>query len=721
MDSRKFSFYVKGMTCASCVRNVERNIQKIDGVEFVAVNLATEKGFVIVNPDIGFRELKKTVEKVGYELVESNESEIDILTKKLHTMRKDFVNALIIGAPITVLMIIHMFFYRIPYYEYFEFIFGTLSLLFPGRRILKSALIAGAHFHTNMDSLISLGVIVSYITNILHILGIHIISFGFLVPMLIVLHLLGRYIETFLKDKSIKELKSLMEMKKDTVKIIKDEKRIEVPLDTVKKGDIVVVELGSYIQLDGRIINGNAYFDESMITGEPVPVFKQEGDKIVSGSRCLNNEILAEVEVTGKDTFLNRMIEIINQAQSPKFPIQAIADRITNYFIPVIMLLSILSFLSWNLFPDIMTGIFSFVGYYLPWVPKDSTIMSMAIYSLVSVLVIACPCALGLSIPIALFIGSSTAAKNGLIIKDGEGIQSAEKIDTIVFDKTGTLTTGRLNIVENFIKEEDLRKVISLEKKSSHPIARSIVNTLEKHSNDILEFDEIKEIAGSGIYGKIGDDTYFIGKPKDFSNYEKFMENGFTIVEYRQNEIVEGYLVLGDTLKHNAKNVIDNLKNIGIEVYMFTGDNKKSAQYFGNLLGIDNIFGNLKPEDKLNLLHKLQIDGRKVAMVGDGINDAAVLKSANVSFAIGNGSDLAIENGDIVIIDGDLEKILFALKLSKKIFGIIKQNLFWAFFYNIVAIPLAFIGALHPLIAEVAMSFSSINVILNSLRIKKGE
>ncbi|UYP00699.1 cation-translocating P-type ATPase [Oceanotoga sp. DSM 15011] len=718
MSEDKLSFSVQGMTCASCVRNVERSLKKIEGVKFVSVNLATEKAVIIKEGKINFDEIEKSVKKVGYKASKEMPSE-DMIEKNYKHDKFNLIFSLILTIPISILMLFHMSGLKIPYYNYLELIIGAINIFYLGQKTLKGAWIAISHFHTNMDTLVIIGALSSYITTILNMTGMDVMSFGALASMLITLHLLGRFIESNLKSKASKEIKSLIKLKVENANVINGENVEKVPLETVKIGSLILVKKGEKIPLDGKIIEGNGLVDESMITGEPLSIKKSENSKVVGGTILEEGLLKVEVENVGEETFLNQMIKLVEEAQSTKVPIQAFADRITLFFIPIVLSLAIISSLVWYFNYENMQEYLVNMSKYIPWLVVDAGAVSTSIFVFVSTLVIACPCALGLATPMALVAGSGAAARKGLIIKNGGAIQAAKDIDTILLDKTGTITQGKPTVVFQNIDKFYHDIIYTIESNSNHPLAKSIYEYYENKKDKKIDLNNFEEITGKGVQANYENNIYFIGKPKNYKIYEEYMEKGHTVVEFRENEEIKGFISIADPIKEQAEDAIKELKTMGIMPIMITGDSEITAKAVAKQVGIETIYSGVSPKDKVDKVRELQISGKKVAMVGDGINDAAALKSSDISMAIGTGTDLAIESADIISVKGEFSKIIDSIKISKITFSKIRQNLFWAFFYNVIAIPLAMSGLLHPAISEIAMTFSSINVILNSLRIKK--
>lgn len=716
---KKFSFSVQGMVCAMCVKNVENAIKKLNGVKYVSVNLATQRAFVIANDNISFEDIKKAIEKAGYKTTMDAPTE-DLIEKQFQEAKRNMNLSLYVTIPLMLLMIMHMSGIHIPYFTVIELIASTIVIFVTGRKMLRNAWVALIHSHTNMDTLLSIGAISAWITNILAIAGLDVLSFGTVAAMIITLNLIGRYIESRMKSNAAKEIRLLISLKATTANVLTNEAIVETPIDAVKLGEIIIIRQGEKIPLDGKIIEGKASINESMVTGEPLPVYKTVNDNVISGTIVENGIINVKVEKVGEETFINQMIKLVEEAQSSKVPIQALADKITRYFVPIVLILAILSFVFWFFNYELYLPFLHKAANIFPWIITDAGALSTAIFSFVATLVIACPCALGLATPMALVTSSGVAAKKGLIIKNGEAIQMAKDINVILFDKTGTITTGQLTVVDHNIDDEVLNIIANIEENSIHPLAKAIVNyVIDKAKFKKITITDIEEISGQGIKGKFNNDIFKIGKPIYTENYLNFLENGETVLEVTRNDEIIGYIRISDVLKEDAANTMTKIKELGLITAMVTGDNEITARAIANKISIDEVWAGVSPEKKVDIIRKYQIEGKKVMMVGDGINDAAALKAAEIGVAIGTGSDLTIESADIIISKGDISKILVAINLSKLTFKKIKQNLFWAFIYNIIAIPMAMMSLLHPVIAEAAMLLSSINVIYNSGRIKK--
>jgi Cu+-exporting ATPase len=683
----------------------------------VSVNLATEKGVVVSKDPIALETVKQAVAKAGYEVTDER-APVDILKVRYQRSLRNMKVALAFTLPLMVLMILVMSGASVPFYHWLELAVGVVVLAWAGKDTLKGSWIAIRHLHTNMDTLVSLGAVTALITTVLALAGLKVLSFGAISPMLLTLHLIGRHIESRMRDRASRSIKSLLSMKVDTVMLTQGEVLLEVPVETVKPGHRILVRNGEKVPLDGEVVEGEGFVDESMISGEPDPISKRSGDTVTSGTVLTNGWLKVEVKRVGSDTFINQMIKLVEEAQSSKIPIQAMADRMTHYFIPVVFFMATVSALVWFFFYDSLQPLLVWAANLIPWITSDAGPLSTAIFVFVASIVIACPCALGLATPMALVSAGGAAAKKGLIIRNGEALSVSRNLDVLLMDKTGTITEGKPGVVDTDLKSGDLRAVAGIEIHSTHPIGDAIVRHVDelnlKKANPV---SNIHETAGEGITGDVEGDRYVIGKPSDPTLYGPMLQKGYTVVEVTKNNAKIGYIAVADQIKPDSIDAIRQLKGLGIETVMVTGDQAQTAGKIARLVGIDTVLSGVKPKEKADIVREYQMNGHITGMVGDGINDAAAIKNADLGIAIGTGTDLAIESGDIVIIGGELSRVTDAIVISRLTHRTIRQNLFWAFAYNIVAIPLAMLGLLHPVIAEAAMTFSSINVILNSRRI----
>lgn len=712
-EEKKRSFRITGMTCATCAMIVERALMKVDGVKFAAVNLATETAFVILEKDVPQVILEEAVKKAGYGV--SYESREDFEVRRFLAFKRSVILAWSLTAPLMMLMFLHMAGHHMPWFSFIEVLASALVVFVAGRRTIKGAWIALTHFHANMDVLVFLGSVMSFLTALLAMAGLFEVSFGSVGAMIMSIHLTGRYIESRLRDRATKEIKSLLKLKAQEALLLTDDgSEITVPIEAVKEGSFVLVKPGERVPVDGEIVDGISSVDESMITGEPVPALKGPGDRLISGSLNLSGLLKVRVDRVGEDTFLSQMISLIQEAQGSKVPIQAFADRVTNVFVPVVVMLAVISSVLWAFNMDKWAGFLDMARQILPWVTRVDDPLSFGVFVFVTTIVIACPCALGLATPMALVTGTSKAMRHGLVIRNGEAIQTTKDIGIVMFDKTGTLTLGSPKVVDHNLADEAANIAGALESLSNHPLGKAI-SELKKFDVKIEEFEEI---VGEGVKGKVDGRVYEVGRPADASVYEALLEKGYIVVEVKRDGFIVGYIAIFDPIREDSFEAVKCLKDMGIEVVLVTGDNEITAKTVAKALGIDEVHWGVRPEDKMIIVRDYQATGKKVMMTGDGMNDAAALKAADVGVAMGSGTDLAIDSADVVILQGGAAKVVSLIEISKETFRVIRQNLKWAFGYNVVAIPLAMSGLLHPIIAEGAMALSSISVIINSLRIK---
>ena len=715
-EGLKRSFRVTGMTCATCSRTVEKALRKTEGVNFAAVNLATETAFVVLERDLPQDSLEKAVRDVGYDVAYGTVEDAD--RKRYEQSRKNLLLAWAVTGPLAILMLAHMAGSHIPGYAWMEILGGILVIFVAGRASLKGAWIALTHAHANMDVLVVLGSLAAWGTALLHQAGLPIVSFGALGSMIMALHVTGRAIESSLRDKAAKEIKGLLKLQaREALVLDESGAEVAVPIEAVKALSVVLCRPGDRIPVDGEILDGRSAVDESMITGESIPVPKGEGDPVTGGSLNLTGPLKIRVTRVGEDTFLAKMIGLIQEAQGSKIPIQAFADRVTNAFVPAVAALALASGLFWALGAGRFGGFLDRAGQVLPWVTAVRDPLSLGVFAFITVIVIACPCALGLATPMALVAGTGQASRKGLVIRNAEAIQTASGVTVVVMDKTGTITEGHPAVVEHDLDDRTLALAAALERHSNHPLAKA-VSALSVENPP--EAADVEETAGEGIRGRFGESGLFVGRPLDPDGYRAQLDLGRTVVEVRKNGTVAGFFAIADPLRDDAVEAVARLREMGIRPVMATGDNERTARAVAAAAGIGEVHAGVRPEEKLSLVRDLQALGGKVLMVGDGMNDAAALKGADVGVAVGSGMDLAIDSADIVIVKGGVSRIADAVSISRQTLAVIRQNLFWAFAYNFLAIPLAMAALLHPVIAEGAMAFSSISVILNSMRIRAG-
>lgn len=743
---KTYTFKIEGMTCSACANRVERVTKKLDGVENSSVNFATENLTVNIDEDIiGYAKIKEVVDKAGYKLIKEEEKDSGkskIYESKLLLIR--FIVSACFSIPLLIITMGHMIGMPLPNiidpmnnslnFAIIQIIL-TLPVMIIGYKFYKVGLKNLFKLSPNMDSLIAISTLAAFIYGIF---GIYKIKAGDShyamhlyfesVAVILTLITLGKYLESVSKGKTSQAIKALMGLAPKTATIIRDNKEMTIPIEEVISGDIVIVKPGEKIPVDGEVIEGNTSIDESMLTGESIPVEKTIGSSVVGASINKTGFIKYRATKVGKDTALSQIVKLVEEAQGSKAPIAKMADVISSYFVPTVIILAVIASIGW-----LIAG--------------ETPLFAITIF--IAVLVIACPCALGLATPTAIMVGTGKGAENGVLIKGGEALETAHLINTIVFDKTGTITEGKpivTDIISSGISEDELLVIAaSAEKGSEHPLGEAIVKCAEEKKLNFKNIDKFNAIPGHGIEVKIDDKEVLLGNRKlmddkkiKFENISKsnnsdlfeqgnnLAEKGKTPMYIAINNNLVGIIAVADIVKPSSKKAIESLHNMGIKVAMITGDNKKTAEAIAKQVGIDLVLSEVLPEDKANEVKKLQKDNLKVAMVGDGINDAPALAQADVGIAIGSGTDVAIESADIVLMKSDLMDVTTAIKLSRATIKNIKQNLFWAFGYNVLGIPVA-MGILHifggpllnPMIAAAAMSLSSVSVLTNALRLRK--
>lgn len=745
-QNKRVHLSIGGMDCTSCASLVERSLRKVDGVKSASVNFAAEKAAIVFDETKSSeKDLIDAVVNAGYKA-----SPADKLTPEMEKTRKEkiisgYFNKFLFSLILSVPMIYFMFF------DFFKWV--------PGRELLLSYVgiislvltipvqfYAGAGFYKgmwaslkmktfNMDSLIAIGTSTAFFYSLINysIYAITNKTFigleGMKIPelyfetaaFLITFVLLGKWLEAKAKGKTSDAIRKLMGLQAKTARVIRNGITKDIPIEEVVHGDTILVRPGEKVPVDGNITKGSSSLDESMVTGESIPVEKNVGDMVIGAT--INKTGTFEFEATrvGSETTLAQIIRLIEEAQGSKAPIQAFADRVAAWFVPAVISLAILTFLVW----------FFVVG----------ASLSFSLLAFTAVIVIACPCALGLATPTAIMVGTGKGAENGILIKGGEPLESAEKIDAIIFDKTGTLTNGKpevTNVVSlgNFDEEDVLRISASMEKLSEHSLAEAIYGHAKAKKIRFDEVEDFEAIPGHGVSGKINGKIYFLGNRKlisdfaksDYSEIEKkiskFEENGKTVMILASKKEIVGFICVADKVKATSKEAVDRLRSMGIMVYMVTGDNTRTANAIAAEIGIINVLSEVLPEDKAVEVKKLQKKGLRVAMVGDGINDAPALAQAELGIAMGSGTDVAMETGGIVIIKNDLRDVCVAIQLARQTMSKIRQNMFFALFYNVVGIPIAarvFVSfglVLKPELAGLAMALSSVSVVTNSLLLK---
>ncbi len=731
----KITLPIGGMTCASCVSHVERALRSVDGVVSATVNLATEKATVEYLPGVaGLADFKRAVADVGYEVLEIEEEvEEAEEERKMAQARRRMLLAWALTIPIILWMLTEMIF-GIAWPNRLVFDLGMIVLATPvlfwaGRHTYRSGYSSVTHGSANMDVLISMGTGVSFFTGPATFFA-PIANYAGVSAMIMAFHLTGRYVEATAKGRASQAIRKLLELGAKTAHILVDGEEQEVSIDEVRVGDVMVVRPGEKIPTDGLVIEGESAIDESMATGESMPVNKQPGDEVIGAT--VNQEGLLKVEATkvGKDTFLSQVIKLVEECQGSKVPIQEFADRVTGVFVPIVIGIAILTLIVWLVFPNMLRPILLWAQGFLPWVEPNLGTVTLAIVATVAVLVIACPCALGLATPTALMVGSGIGAENGVLIRHGEAIQTLKDMHTIVFDKTGTITKGRPEVtdvvsINGFDEEAVLHLAGSAERGSEHPLGRAIVERAEARGLTLAEPQEFQAVRGKGVMASVDGDRVLVGSRRLMREHEidpiplevelvRLEEEAKTAMLVSTNGALAGVIAVADTLKEDSIQAIQELEQLGLETAILTGDNQRTAEAIARKVGISRVLAEVLPDGKVEVIQELQEKVGLVAMVGDGINDAPALTQANVGIAIGTGTDIAIEASDVTLVRGDLSGVVTAVKLSRATFTKIKQNLFWAFFYNVVMIPLAIVGLMHPVLAEIAMATSSVTVVSNA-------
>lgn len=732
---KKFIFPVEGMTCASCVTRVEKIIGKFESVKNVNVNLANETVTFEADENLDLNSISKEVEEYGYKLKIENESlsiknfdsyDLSVKDDYYDSLKKDFILALILTIPVFLISMLKDFHYfhsiwpfNIQYTNNILLILTTPIIFISGKRFYNSFWNNLKHFSFEMNSLVAIGTASAYGYSIFVTLFPKEISnqehshvYYETAAVIITLILFGKILEHKSKRKTNEAIKKLIELKPKTTTILVDEIEKQISINELKLGDIVKIKPGESIPADGIVIYGDSTINESMISGESIPVDKKIGSKVIGGTINLTGSIHFQVTAIGDNSVLGQIIKLVESAQASKPPIQKIVDKVASIFVPVVIIIAICTFLVWMF-----------------WENENSFINALT--NFIAVLIVACPCALGLATPTAIIVSTGLAAQNGILIRNGESLEVAQKITTIIFDKTGTITEGNAVVKKIFVFDYDENEILkltaSLEKNSEHPMAKAIVKYAQEKNIEMLQPEIFKNLSGSGIIGSVDNKNLVVGNlnlMKEFSiNLNNITnkisdENSNSLIYIAIENDLKGIILIEDKIKESSFTSIKELKKLKIKTVMITGDNKNSAQKIAEEINIDEFIAEVLPKEKSEIVKKYQDKNEIVGMVGDGINDSPALAQADISFAIGSGTDIAIESSQITLVSGNLNLIPKAIKLSKITLNIIQQNLFWAFFYNIILIPLAAVGKLNPMIAALAMSLSSVSVITNSLRIK---
>ena len=743
--SKQKEYIIEGMSCASCAMTIENAVSKIPGVDKASVNLATEIMTVEANDSVTPEDIAKVVDGVGYSARprgKSVEEELEEKNEKKEAHLREMKRNLTISAIFTVPLLfiamadmvgIPMPAFLSPMQSPVSYALIQLALVLPilwvGRRFFVDGFKALSKGHPNMDSLVALGTSAAFLYSLYgtyHVLeghahfamNLYYESAGVILTLIT----LGKYFEDVSKGKTSMAIQTLVGLAPKMATVLRDGQEVEVPVEEVQVGDLIRVKPGEKVPVDGIVTEGNSTVDESMLTGESIPVSKSVGDEVIGASLNKTGSFILKATKIGKDTALSQIIQLVEQAQGSKAPIAKLADKVSGVFVPIVIVLALVSGLAWY-----------FLG-------QESWVFALTIT--ISVLVIACPCALGLATPTAIMVGTGKGAENGILLKSGEALEEANHVNMVVFDKTGTITNGTpvvTDVVTADSTDADalIRLAASLEVASEHPLGEAIVAKAKEQGAAFDEVTNFEAIPGFGIKGHVGETLVFLGNEKWMrenglaneamnEKANRFAEQGKTPLYIGYNDAVQGLIVVADTVKESSARAIQTLHEMGIQVAMMTGDHERTAQAIAAEVGIDRVFSEVLPQDKANYVSKLQEEGYIVAMVGDGINDAPALAQAQVGIAIGTGTDVAIESADAVLMKSDLMDVPAMLKLSRATIRNIKENLFWAFAYNVIGIPFA-MGVLHlfggpllnPMIAGAAMSFSSVSVVLNALRLKR--
>lgn len=724
MSSQTETFVITGMTCANCSARVEKELNNTPGVKTATVNLATEKATVQFEEKLTTNEIIGTVENIGYgAILYDDEHKQQIAAEKkayVAKMKRDLIISALLTAPLMISMIamllgnhseLVMFFHR----PIVQLVLATPVQFWIGSRFYKGAYHALKTMAPNMDVLVAMGTSAAYLLSIYNgfLSDNHTELYFESSAMIITLILLGKYLEQAAKNKTGNAIKQLMALQAKEAVVLINGKQVKLPIEQVKTNDDVLVKPGEQIPVDGILIAGQSAIDESMLTGESLPVEKKVGDNVFGGTINTNGSLTVKATKVGSGSVLSQIIRMVEEAQGSKAPIQQIADKISSIFVPVVLGIALFTLLV--------------TGFLVDW--------QTALIHSVSVLVIACPCALGLATPTAIMVGTGLGAKQGILIKGGQALEGAAHISSIVLDKTGTITEGKPVVTDVSGSQENLAIFTALEGQSEHPLAKAIVNYGNENNFDVsMPVSDFTSLPGKGISGKIDGKTFYAGTialleskniqlTEDYQSYKSLQNMGKTVMFLADEKNILAMIAVADQVKPSSKKAIADLQTAGIDVYMLTGDNQAAAQHIGSQVGLssDHIFAEVLPEDKASYVGKLQAAGKKVAMVGDGINDAPALALADIGVAMGTGSDIAMETADVTIMNGDLISLSKMVKLSHLTLRKIKQNLFWAFIYNTIGIPFAAFGILNPIIAGGAMAFSSVSVLLNSLSLNRSK
>ncbi|MEC5301957.1 MULTISPECIES: heavy metal translocating P-type ATPase [Staphylococcus] len=719
----KVDLEVTGMTCAACSNRIEKVLNRTDGVDEANVNLTTENATIIYNPNsTSVETLIKKIQKLGYDAQlkkEADEKQSHKALELKHKLTKLVISA-ILALPLLLTMFVHLFNMHLPSIlmnPWFQFILATPIQFIIGWQFYVGAYKNLRNGSANMDVLVALGTSAAYFYSLYEM--VKWLNNTNYTPhlyfetsaVLITLILFGKYLEARAKSQTTNALSELLNLQAKEARVLRNNKEQMVPLSEVVEGDYLIIKPGEKIPVDGKILKGKTSIDESMLTGESIPVEKTQSDYVIGSTMNKNGIITIEATKVGKDTALASIIKVVEEAQGSKAPIQRLADIISGYFVPIVVGIAILTFMIW------ITLVRQ--GQFEP-----------ALVAAIAVLVIACPCALGLATPTSIMVGTGKAAENGILFKGGEHIERTHQIDTVVLDKTGTITHGTPVVTDFDGDNETLQLLASAEKASEHPLAEAIVNYARSEQVNLLEVDDFEAVPGHGIKATIAGKSLLVGNRKFLEEYHvdidcselqlsQFEQLGKTAMLIAINQQLRGTIAVADTVKDSTNKAIQQLHDLNIEVVMLTGDNQRTAEAIASQVGIDTVIAQVLPEEKASKVESLQANNKTVAMVGDGVNDAPALVQADIGIAIGTGTEVAIEAADVTILGGDLLLVPKAITASKSTIRNIRQNLFWAFGYNVAGIPIAALGLLAPWVAGAAMALSSVSVVTNALRLKR--
>ncbi|MCX8587841.1 MULTISPECIES: heavy metal translocating P-type ATPase [unclassified Gilliamella] len=721
MKTVEYNFYVEDMSCASCVSRVEKAIKKVDGVIDVSVNLATEKATVKANSNVNLATLMSAVDKAGYHAVKMTDQQTHAKDTEKQASLWPIVVSILFAIPFVLPMLLEPFGFHLMMPAWLQFILASIVQFGLGAKFYRSGFSALKAFTGNMDLLVAIGTSAAYSLSLYQLITGHYDHLYFESSVVIItLILVGKWLESRAKHQTTQAIEALSALRPEVALVRQGDHEISLPISQVKVNDIVVIKPGERIPVDGIIMEGTSSSDESMLTGESFPVNKTVNDVVTGGT--INGEGLIIVKTTAiqSDSKLSKIIEMVESAQAKKAPIQRIVDRISAIFVPVILIIALITLLAWGII-------------YHDW--------QQALLHAVAVLVIACPCALGLATPTAIMVGTGVAARQGILIKDAEALETLHNVNTVAFDKTGTLTEGKPDLVEIDVvgtetPDQILSLAASMQAGSEHPLAKAMLSKAKKY--DYAK--NITSVTGSGVMATIDNTEYYLGSLRWMKSLNAYFVNmddkideltskGYTISFLAKQQAEDSVVILAlfgfaDVIKPEARNAIDALHHLHVNTVMLTGDNQQAANYVGQQLNLDKVIAEVLPQDKANYIYQLQKESHtntnnQVAMVGDGINDAPALAAADIGIAMGTGTDVAMHTASITLMRGNLYLIADAIDISRRTYNKIKQNLFWAFFYNLIGIPLAAFGFLNPMIAGAAMALSSVSVVTNALLLKR--